>query len=131
VFPSVLALQEAINGFVAAHNRDPEPFVWKAEPEAIIAAASRRYQAHRLQSSPLVFTDVILDPSPSEATHVPDKVGPNRDGLTRISHRGSVHRGSEPGIILLPQRLKLAQRSSPMPTQCSRDLFGYEVVEGR
>src|ERR687897_486699 len=42
-----------------------------------------------------------------------------------------VHRGSEPGITLLPQRLKLAQRSSPMPTQCSRDLFGYEVVEGR
>src|ERR671910_3681406 len=23
------------------------------------------------------------------------------------------------------------RRSSPMPTQCSRDLFGYEVVEGR
>src|SRR5918994_4394521 len=42
-----------------------------------------------------------------------------------------MHRGSERGIILLPQRLKLAQRSSPMPTQCSRDLFGYEVVEGR
>src|SRR5918995_1804900 len=42
-----------------------------------------------------------------------------------------MHRGSEPGITLLPQRLKLAQRSSPMPTQCSRDLFGYEVVEGR
>src|ERR687898_293074 len=42
-----------------------------------------------------------------------------------------MHRGAEPGIILLSQRLKLAQRSSPMPTQCSRDLFGYEVVEGR
>src|SRR5918993_157770 len=42
-----------------------------------------------------------------------------------------MHRGSEPGITLLPQRLKLAQRSSPMPTHCSRDLFGYEVVEGR
>jgi hypothetical protein len=23
------------------------------------------------------------------------------------------------------------QRNSPMPTQCSPDLFGYEVVEGR
>src|SRR5687767_5067918 len=23
------------------------------------------------------------------------------------------------------------RRNSPMPTQCSRDLFGYEVVEGR
>src|ERR671913_1389437 len=42
-----------------------------------------------------------------------------------------VHRGSEPGITLLPQRLKLAQRRSSMPTECSRDLFGYEVVEGR
>jgi transposase len=45
VFPSVVALQEAINGFVAAHNRDPKPFVWKADPKAIIAAAKREYQA--------------------------------------------------------------------------------------
>ena len=42
-----------------------------------------------------------------------------------------VHRGSESAITLLPQRLKLAQRSSPMPTQCSRDLFGFAPVEGR
>ena len=41
-----------------------------------------------------------------------------------------MHRGSEPGITLLPQRLKLAQRR-PEATECSRDLFGYEVVEGR
>jgi DDE superfamily endonuclease len=45
VFPSVVALQQAINGFVAAHNRDPKPFVWKADPKAIIAAAKRGYQA--------------------------------------------------------------------------------------
>ena len=45
VFPSVVALQEAIHGFVAAHNRDPRPFVWKADPKAIIAAAKRGYQA--------------------------------------------------------------------------------------
>ena len=44
VFPSVVALQEAINHFVAAHNRDPKPFVWKADPKAIIAAAKRGYQ---------------------------------------------------------------------------------------
>jgi transposase len=44
VFPSVAALQEAINGFVAAHNLDPKPFVWKADPKAIIAAAKRGYQ---------------------------------------------------------------------------------------
>jgi hypothetical protein len=35
VLPSVVALQEAINGFVAARDRNPRPFVWKA----IIAAA--------------------------------------------------------------------------------------------
>jgi transposase len=45
VFPSVVALQAAINEFVATHNRDPKPFVWKADPKAIIAAAKRGYQA--------------------------------------------------------------------------------------
>jgi hypothetical protein len=45
VFPSVVALQEAINEFVATHNRNPKPFVWKAAPKAIIAAAKRGYQA--------------------------------------------------------------------------------------
>ena len=45
VFPSVVALQEAINGFVAAHNRDPKPFIWRTDPETIIAAAKRGYQA--------------------------------------------------------------------------------------
>jgi transposase len=45
VFPSVVALQETIHRFVAAHNREPQPFVWKADPKAIIAAAKRGYQA--------------------------------------------------------------------------------------
>jgi transposase len=45
VFPSLVALQTAINGFVEIHNRDPKPFVWKADPNAIIAAAKRGYQA--------------------------------------------------------------------------------------
>ena len=44
-FASVVALQEAINRFVAAHNHDPKPFVWQADPNAIIAAAKRGYQA--------------------------------------------------------------------------------------
>ena len=48
VFPSVVALQEAINGFVAAHNRDPKPFIWRTDPETIIAAAKRGYQALNL-----------------------------------------------------------------------------------
>jgi transposase len=45
VFPSVIALQEAIHHFLAAHNHDPKPFVWRADPDAIIAAAKRGYQA--------------------------------------------------------------------------------------
>ncbi len=45
VFASVVALQEAINRFLAAHNRDPKPFTWRADPNAIIAAAKRGYQA--------------------------------------------------------------------------------------
>jgi hypothetical protein len=44
VFPSVVALLEAIKRFVVAHNRDPKPFVWQADPKAIIAAAKRGYQ---------------------------------------------------------------------------------------
>ena len=44
-FHSIVALQTAINRFVEAHNRDPKPFVWKADPNAIIAAAKRGYQA--------------------------------------------------------------------------------------
>jgi transposase len=44
-FHSLVALQTAINRFVETHNRDPKPFVWKADPHAIIAAAKRGYQA--------------------------------------------------------------------------------------
>ena len=36
VFPSLVALQMAINRFVEAHNRDPKPFVWTATPERIM-----------------------------------------------------------------------------------------------
>ena len=45
VFPSVVALHEAINLFLATHNRHPKPFVWQADPKAIIGAAKRGYQA--------------------------------------------------------------------------------------
>ena len=45
VFPSLVALQTALNRFVDTHNRDPKPFVWKADPNDIIAAAKRGYQA--------------------------------------------------------------------------------------
>ena len=45
VFQSLVALQTAINRFVETHNRTPKRFVWKADPNAIIAAAKRGYQA--------------------------------------------------------------------------------------
>jgi transposase len=45
VFPSLVALQTAINRFVETHNQEPKPFVWRADPNTIIAAAKRGYQA--------------------------------------------------------------------------------------
>jgi transposase len=44
VFHSLVALQTAINRFVETHNHDPKPFVWRADPNTIIAAAKRGYQ---------------------------------------------------------------------------------------
>ena len=44
VFPSVADLQAAINRFVAEHNQSPKPFIWRADPNAIIAARSRGFQ---------------------------------------------------------------------------------------
>jgi transposase len=45
VFCSLVDLQAAINRFVAEHNQSPKPFVWRADPEAIIAARARGFQA--------------------------------------------------------------------------------------
>jgi transposase len=45
VFCSVVDLQAAINRFVTEHNENPKPFVWRADPEKIIAARSRGFQA--------------------------------------------------------------------------------------
>jgi transposase len=44
VFHSVADLQGAINRFVAEHNQSPKPFVWRADPNAIIAARNRGFQ---------------------------------------------------------------------------------------
>jgi len=43
-FHSLVALQEAINRFIVHHNQQPRPFVWKADPKEIIAAAKRGHQ---------------------------------------------------------------------------------------
>jgi transposase len=45
VFCSLVDLQAAINRFVAEHNNSPMPFVWRADPDAIIAARARGFQA--------------------------------------------------------------------------------------
>jgi hypothetical protein len=37
----VADLQAAINRHLAKHNQAPEPLVWTAEPDRIIAAAKR------------------------------------------------------------------------------------------
>jgi transposase len=44
-FPSLVALQEAINRFVEEHNVAPRPFVWTADPEAIVEKVRRGYHA--------------------------------------------------------------------------------------
>jgi transposase len=44
-FPSLVALQEAINRFVEDHNRDPRPFVWTADPDTIVEKVRRGYHA--------------------------------------------------------------------------------------
>ena len=45
VFHSLVDLQAAINRFIADHNvRDAKPFIWKADPDDIIAARNRGFQ---------------------------------------------------------------------------------------
>jgi hypothetical protein len=46
VFCSVVDLQAAINSFAAESNSDgARPFVWRADPDAIITSRSRGFQA--------------------------------------------------------------------------------------
>jgi transposase len=45
VFTSVVDLQAAINRFIAEHNRSSKPFIWRADPDDIIAARARGFQA--------------------------------------------------------------------------------------
>jgi len=44
-FLGVVDLQAAINRYLAEHNLEPKPFRWRADPDAIIAAAARGHQA--------------------------------------------------------------------------------------
>jgi transposase len=45
VFKSIVDLQAAINRYLADTNDNPKPFVWTADPDAIIAKVRRGEQA--------------------------------------------------------------------------------------
>jgi transposase len=45
VFHSVVALQSAIKHFIEDHNAEPKPFVWTAEPDAILDQVTRGTRA--------------------------------------------------------------------------------------
>lgn len=45
VFRSIVDLQAAINRFIEAHNHDPSPFTWTADPGRILASVQRGNQA--------------------------------------------------------------------------------------
>lgn len=44
-FVFLVALQEAISRFIEECNRDPRPFVWTAELDAIVKKVQRGYHA--------------------------------------------------------------------------------------
>jgi hypothetical protein len=44
VFHSVVDLQATINRFIKEHNQEPRPFIWRADPNEIIAAVKRGHQ---------------------------------------------------------------------------------------
>lgn len=52
VFHSLVDLQAAINRFTAEHNRQPKPFVWKADADKIIAAPARVYSSFLPRGGP-------------------------------------------------------------------------------
>src|SRR6266496_1667816 len=45
VFKSIVDLQAAINRYVAETNNNPKPFIWTADPDAIIEKIRRGKQA--------------------------------------------------------------------------------------
>jgi hypothetical protein len=44
-FPPLVSLQEATNRFVEEHNERPRPFVWKADPDAVVEKVRRGCRA--------------------------------------------------------------------------------------
>jgi hypothetical protein len=52
-FISLVALQDAINRFVAKHHREPKPLAWTADPDAIAGTVQREYHASRSMARPV------------------------------------------------------------------------------
>ena len=51
VFRSIVDLQAAINRFIEAHNHDPKPFVWTADPNRILESVRRGIKRWRQSTS--------------------------------------------------------------------------------
>ena len=62
VFRSIVDLQAAINRFIEAHNHDPKPFVWTADPNRILESVRRGHQTLRRQRC------TLAKPSSSQST---------------------------------------------------------------
>ncbi|WP_413783261.1 transposase [Asticcacaulis benevestitus] len=43
-FHSVVDLQATIDRFIKEHSQEPRPFIWKADPDEIVAAVRRAHQ---------------------------------------------------------------------------------------
>jgi hypothetical protein len=52
VFKGIVDLQTAINRYLAKTSDNPKPFVWTADPDAIIEKVRRGKQASEFQQSP-------------------------------------------------------------------------------
>ena len=92
VFHSLVDLQAAINRYLAEHNQAPKPFVWTAEPDAILAKVKRGIKRWR-RSTRLR----------RQGTHRPDEMHPVRP----LSHR---LRGHQPPGDQPPQGRQAALR---------------------
>jgi transposase len=55
-FHSFVDLQAAFNRFIAEHNTQAKPFVWKAEPDKIIAVRNRGFPALNQSTSRISYS---------------------------------------------------------------------------
>ena len=113
VFHSLVDLQAAINRYLAEHNQAPRPFVWTAEPEAILAKVKRGHQTletihyrrrHGLRALPL--------PRPGRRQRLLDRLADQpligdaarrRPALERLQHWSRQAHGQARVLVLILQ----------------------------